>query len=158
MRGALALMACLAVACPAYALEGRVVGVADGDSITVLVGGKGQIKVRLYGIDCLERRQDYGKRARAYTRKALLGKAARIVEIGRDRYGRVLGIVTGPQGEANRALVSAGLAWVYEQYCKRPECAQWRQEQAAAQDARRGLWRDKHAVPPWEWRRGVKRP
>lgn len=51
------------------------------------------------------------------------------------------------------ALVSAGLAWVDDRYCKLPVCDLWRLHQREARAARRGLWADPDPVPPWTWRK-----
>jgi endonuclease YncB( thermonuclease family) len=56
---------------------GEVVGVADGDSITVL-RDKTQVKIRLYGIDCPERRQAFGNRAKQFTAKIVFRKQVKI--------------------------------------------------------------------------------
>lgn len=144
----------LLLCAPAWALSGRVVGVADGDTITVLTADKQQIKVRLYGIDCPEKKQAYGGRAKDFTGAAVFGRHVHVETLGCDRYGRTLGIVSGPDGRIlNRELLVNGLAWVYGRYCKRPECAQWSDDEAAARSARRGLWRHKNPLPPWEWRK-----
>lgn len=144
----------LLLSAPAWALSGLVVGVADGDTITVLTANKQQIKVRLYGIDCPEKRQAYGDRARDFVGSAVFGRDVRVEVLGRDRYGRTLGIVFGPDGRIlNRELLVGGLAWVYKKYCKRPECAQWSDDEAAARSARRGLWKQENPLPPWQWRK-----
>ena len=144
----------LMLSAPAWALSGRVVGVADGDTITVLTSDKQRIKIRLYGIDCPEKRQAYGDRARDFTGAVVFGQDVRVEVLGRDRYGRTLGIVCGPDGRVlNRKLLVSGLAWVYVQYCKRPECMQWYDDEAAARSARRGLWKHGNPLPPWEWRK-----
>lgn len=158
----LLLLFCLFLASPACAtetFEGRVVGVNDGDTITVLAGKAQQIKVRLYGVDCPESKQAYGNQAKAFTATAVFGKVVRVEVSGRDRYGRTLGIVYGPEGSAlNRDLLINGLAWVYERYCVRPECAQWRNDESTARSAQRGLWSDVKLVPPWEFRKSSRRP
>jgi len=149
---ALVLAASLAQA--AGTITGKVVRVADGDTVTVLTPDRQQIKVRLYGIDCPEKRQAYGNRSRQAVASMIAGKTVRVRSMGVDRYGRTLGFIAGPDGEdVNRALVRQGMAWVYTRYCKAPECRTWHRDEAEAQAARRGLWADPHATPPWEWRR-----
>lgn len=148
------LLFLLLLSSPVWALTGRVVGVADGDTITVLTANKQQIKVRLYGIDCPEKRQAYGDRARDFTGAAVFGRDVCVETLGRDRYGRTLGIIFGPDGRVlNRELLANGLAWVYKKYCKRPECVQWHGDEAEARSARRGLWRHENPLPPWVYRK-----
>ncbi len=129
---------------------GRVVGVADGDTITVLHSGK-PVRIRLNGIDSPEKRQAFGKRAKQFTSRLTYGKAVTVKDFGEDRYGRTIADVILPDGRVlNRELVKAGFAWWYRRYAPDDETlAQLEQE---ARGAQRGLWADPHAVPPWEWR------
>ncbi len=129
---------------------GRVVGVADGDTITVLHNGKGE-RIRLHGIDCPEKRQAFGNRAKQFTSNLVFAKTVTVQVVDRDRYGRTVGEVLLPDGRSlNRELVKAGFAWWYWRYAPDDETlAQLEREARAAQ---RGLWADPHAVPPWEWR------
>lgn len=138
----------------AEALEGEVVGISDGDTITVLTPQKHQVKVRLYGIDCPESKQAYGSRARQAASDMVFRRRVSVDVVDRDRYGRTVGIVTAPGGAVlNRELVASGMAWIYTAYCKRPVCDAWRGDEAKARAARRGLWADASPVPPWEFRR-----
>jgi endonuclease YncB( thermonuclease family) len=133
----------------------RVIGITDGDTIKVLTADKQQIKIRLYGIDCPERRQAWGNRAREAASEAVFGKDVYIYPVNTDRYGRVVAIVAAPgQENLNAWLVKSGLAWVYPQYCKRPEiCDRLRALEQEAREDKIGLWADKNPVAPWEWRR-----
>ena len=63
---------------------GRVVGVSDGDTITVLSQGK-PVRIRLHGIDCPEKRQAFGKRARQATSRLVFGKTVTVRDLGKDR-------------------------------------------------------------------------
>lgn len=133
----------------------RVVGVSDGDTITVLHGAQ-DLKVRLYGIDCPEKGQAYGTRAKLFTAQAVFGRDVTVRAVTRDQYGRIVGEVTLPDGASlNRALVEAGFAWWYREYPSDPELATL---EAEARAARRGLWADRSPVPPWEFRSQHRRP
>ena len=91
--------------------SGRVVGVTDGDTITVLHNGRGE-KIRLYGIDCPEKRQAFGSKAKQFTSQLAFGKDVTIVGHGKDKYGRTLGDVILPDGKnLNEELVYNGFAW-----------------------------------------------
>ncbi len=95
---------------------GCVVGVADGDTITVLHNGKGE-RIRLHGIDCPEKRQAFGNRAKQFTSTLVFGKTVTVQILDRDRYGRTVGVVLLPDGRSlNHELVRAGLAWMYRRY------------------------------------------
>ncbi len=125
-------------------------GVSDGDTITVLTKGKGE-RIRLHGIDCPEKRQAFGKRAKQFTSRLVYGKTVTVRDLGQDRYGRTVGEVLLPDGRVlNHELVRAGFAWWYRRYA--PEDETLKQLEAEAGDAKRGLWADAEPVPPWEWR------
>ena len=103
---------------PAYAADftGRVVGVVDGDTIDVLHNGKA-VRVRLYGIDCPEKKQPYGKKAKWFTSDLAFRKTVTVIVKDRDRYGRTIGEVILPNGKSlNRELVRIGYAWWYFKY------------------------------------------
>ncbi len=132
----------------------KVVGVSDGDTITVLHDGKGE-RIRLHGIDCPERRQAFGKRAKQFTSTLVFGETVTVQVVDRDRYGRTVGVVLLPDGRSlNHELVRAGLAWMYRRYTNDQSLSDLEEE---ARVARRGLWADAEPVPPWEWRVMSKR-
>jgi len=129
----------------------KCVGVQDGDTITVLRGGREE-RLRLNGIDCPEKAQPFGTRAKQFTSSQVFGKSVRVVSVDVDRYGRTVADVYTAEGQSvNRELVAAGLAWHYKQYSKDATLARLENE---ARAARRGLWSDLHSIPPWEWRHG----
>ena len=129
--------------------SGRVVGVADGDTITVLVGVEPR-RVRLAGIDAPERGQPFGQRAKQALSRLVFGRTVRVVVRGQDRYGRLLGEVLLPDGASlNERLVKEGWAWHYTRYSKDQRLAE---QEATARRSRRGLWVDPRAMPPWEFR------
>lgn len=145
------LAAALLIAFPIHAEEfsGRVVGVADGDTITVLAGTEPR-RVRLAGIDAPEKGQPFGQRARQATSQLAFGRTVRVVVRGQDRYGRTLGDVILPDGTSlNERLVEDGWAWHYTSYSKGLRLTEL---EAAARRSRRGLWVDPHPVPPWAFR------
>ncbi len=129
---------------------GKVVGVSDGDTIEVMRAGRA-VRVRLNGIDCPESHQAYGTRAKQFTSELVFGKTVAVQIHGTDQYGRILGEVILPDGRSlNRELVRNGYAWWYRRYSNDPVLQQLEDE---ARRARRGLWRDRNPVPPWEFRR-----
>ncbi len=129
-------------------------GVSDGDTITVMHNGKGE-RIRLHGIDCPEKRQAFGNRAKQFTSTLVFGKTVTVQVMDRDRYGRTVGEVLLPDGRSlNRELVRAGFAWWYRRYA--PDDETLDQLEHEARGTQRGLWADPHAVPPWEWRRRRK--
>jgi endonuclease YncB( thermonuclease family) len=148
----LALIVFLLLPCPVWAWSGKVIGVADGDTITVLRDKQPQ-KIRLYGIDCPEKRQSFGKKAKQFTSQLVFGKLVDVEPVAIDRYGRTVAFVQVESVLVNEELIKKGLGWVYVRYCKLPLCVEWQGLQLAAQAEKRGLWEDSDHVPPWEFRR-----
>jgi endonuclease YncB( thermonuclease family) len=134
----------------AAAFRGRVVGITDGDTITVLHDGRPEV-VRLHGIDAPEKGQPFGMRAKQFTAGLAFGQTVLVRVKDRDRYGRAVGEVTLPDGRSlNQELVRAGYAWWFRRYSGDVRLATL---EARACTGRLGLWVDPHPVPPWEWRR-----
>lgn len=145
----------------AHAFPAEVLSVYDGDSITARRVGPvrkkpDKIRVRIYGIDCPELGQPYGNEARELTARILDGRTVEIVPAQKGKsYKREVGgiVLLRDMLVIQDALVSAGLAWVDDRFCKLPVCDLWRLHQREARAARRGLWADESPVPPWTWRK-----
>jgi endonuclease YncB( thermonuclease family) len=129
--------------------QGEVVGVSDGDTISVMHHGKGE-KVRLYGIDCPEKSQAFGKRAKQFTSDMVFGKTVEVKPVTTDRYGRTIAWVYVNGSSLNEDLLTAGLAWHYKRYSSESHLAEL---EIGARRQKVGLWSDPHAVPPWDFRR-----
>ncbi len=138
-------------------LVGKVVAIADGDTLTLLTAERQQIKVRLAEIDTPERSQPYGKRARQALSDLAFGQQATVESNEKDRYGRVIGRVYVNGVDINRELVSSGAAWVYRQYNRDKSLLA---VEADARVAKRGLWSlpEAERIAPWDWRKGTKAP
>ena len=136
----------------------RVLSVHDGDSLRLRRTNGEDMAVRLYGVDCPELGQPHGDAARELTRR-MVGRSVIVRPTGGKSWRREVAVVLLHDGRSlQAALVEAGLAWVDDRFCRRPECDDWRQAQARARAARRGLWADAAPVPPWQWRRAKKAP
>jgi endonuclease YncB( thermonuclease family) len=137
----------LGVAFTMAAFEARVVGVVDGDTVDVLRIDRHKERVRLQGIDAPEPGQPYGTQAKQALAGLVVGSPVTVLPTGRDRAGRLLADLQLSDGRSVRAeLVQQGMAWLLR---KDPPLAAL---EAAAREARRGLWADRRPVPPWEWR------
>jgi endonuclease YncB( thermonuclease family) len=144
-----------AFSCSAWAdFTGKVVAVADGDTLTVLVDGR-QVKVHLAEIDAPELKQPFGQRSRQSLADLCFGKDAVVREARRDRYGRTIGRVECSGTDASAEQVRLGLAWVYQRNRESTSPLYFLED--AAQRSHEGLWADKSPAPPWRWRRGEKR-
>ncbi len=127
----------------------------DGDTLKVLRDGTNDVTIRLSGIDCPEKRQAFGQRARQAASDLSFGKMVTVKEQGKDRYGRTLGEVMLPDGRSlNHELVRMGMAWWYEKYA--PQDAELQKLEKQARTARVGLWADPAPVPPWVYRKQRK--
>lgn len=134
----------------AQTFTGQVVSIADGDTLTVLVDGNRQVKVRLAEIDAPEKKQPFGTRSRQALGDLCFRKPAEIKTQTIDRYGRTVARVKCAGRDANADQVRTGMAWVYDRYVTDRSLYA---VQAEAKAARRGLWADAAPVPPWDWRR-----
>lgn len=144
-------------AADARIFEALVVGVSDGDTVTVLTENKRQVKVRLYGIDCPESKQAFGTRAKQFTSRLVFKRWVNVNAVDKDRYGRTVGVITTRDGVVlNQELVANGLAWVYKAHCKGSVCKRWKRVEKSARMNRVGLWSDPNAVPPWEFRKAKR--
>ncbi|SFM82217.1 thermonuclease family protein [Nitrosomonas communis] len=128
---------------------GRVVGVSDGDTITILDDRKQKIKVRLAEIDTPESAQPYGSRAKQELSRLVYGKTVSVKVQDTDRYGRKVGRVYTDDIDANAEMVRLGAAWAYRKYASDQNL--YALERRARQN-RAGLWSlEAQQVPPWEW-------
>ena len=152
-----ALLALASLATSAADLTGKVVGISDGDTLTLLVpDGTSfkQVKVRLGEIDTPESKQPYGTRARQTLSDLAYNQQARVVVQDTDRYGRTVGRVYVGAVDVNAEMVKQGAAWAYRQYLKDQSLLKL---EADAKAAKRGLWGlpEAERCPPWDWRKGT---
>lgn len=157
----IAVMGLASAVANAQMLAGKVVGVTDGDTITVLDARQVQHKVRLSGIDAPERRQAFGQRARETLSKMVFSRLVEVEFEKTDRYDRILGKIWVNGRDVNLAMVQAGMAWHYKQYARDQSREDRRLYDLAEQQARDsglGLWADRDPTPPWAWRREARKP
>ena len=139
---------------PAFGITGRVVRVADGDTVSVLDGSNTQHKIRLHGIDTPERNQRHGKKSWDALSDMVSGRNVGVVVLGRDSYGRSNGTVYLGERNINLAMVAAGHAWWYRYYA--PDDRLLEAAEGKARAAKLGLWAEPDPMPPWDWRRQQK--
>lgn len=149
----LLLFAFIATTADAATITGKVVGVTDGDTITVLTPLNEQLKVRLTEIDAPEKDQPYGHTSKQSLSELAFDKDVTVETDSKDQYGRTLGRVFVGQTDVNLQLVKNGAAWAYKQYLK-DEAIQKAEDEA--RKAKTGLWalQPDQIMPPWEWRHG----
>ena len=130
-------------------VQGRVVAIADGDSLEIRTDDQPRVGVRLFGIDAPEGRQASGRQARDALKQEIQGRLIEIRVVETDQYGRLVGDLYCDGIWINEIQVARGWAWHYTRYSDHPALARAERE---ARDTRRGLWRDPHPTPPWIWR------
>ncbi len=140
----------LATVCSAEYLDNlKIKKIVDGDTVHVFF--KDQIyKVRLTEIDAPERDQPFGSDSTNFLKQLLKDRRVDIDISGTDKYGRKLGRLYWRGKDINRELVSAGYAWVYDQYVTDNS---FYEDQSKARENRLGLWSDLKPVEPWNWRK-----
>ena len=148
----LAMFMCVCT-CSGEVLHGRVVRVADGDTITVLDAANTQHKIRFHGIDAPEKGQAFGKLAGKFLAGLVAGRDVSVEYTKRDRYGRIVGTIFCDGCDINLEMLKAGYAWHYKYYDSNPIYAAAESE---ARAAHRGLWQDKNPIVPHEFRKAKK--
>jgi endonuclease YncB( thermonuclease family) len=133
--------------------SGTVVGISDGDTLTVLNADKRQVKIRLVEIDAPESKQAFGTQSKQSLSDICFKKPVVVDDHGTDKYKRTLGRLTCDGIDANTEQVKRGMAWAYKQYLTDQSIADL-EEQAKAAGV--GLWADAEPTPPWEFRHGGK--
>lgn len=135
-------------------IEGKVVRISDGDTITILVDGNKQERIRLHGIDCPESNQDFGQVAKKFTSDLCFGQRVAVEVRDVDRYGRIVGVVYNTDNvNVNLALLENGLAWHYTAY---DQSLAFSAAEKKARLNKQGLWSHKDAIAPWEFRKRKK--
>lgn len=160
----------LCTAAHAETLSGKVVGVSDGDTITVLDADFQQHKIRLSGIDAPEKKQPFGQRSKEHLSQLVFDKAVAVEWNKLDRYKRTIGKVMVADSSCTKvncpktidvglSQITVGLAWWYRKYA-REQIEEDRQRyefaESEAKARRAGLWSENESVPPWEWRHARK--
>lgn len=130
-----------------------VVGISDGDSLTVRCGKAGayeRVRVRVAAIDAPERRQAYSQKARQNLSGLCYRQEAELRVLSKDRFGRTVADVRCKGQDVARVQVAQGMAWVAPGYAQRHGFLYKLQDQA--QRKRLGLWAQKKPTPPWAFR------
>jgi len=156
IKAVLILLAlCLPVIAQTRTITGKVVGVTDGDTITVLDASRQQHKIRLDGIDAPESSQAFGQRAKESLSDLVFGKTVTVTSTKTDRYGRIVGKVMLDGRDINLEQIKRGMAWFFRKYAhelSRDDARAYEQAEADAIAKRRGLWSEPGPIAPWELR------
>ena len=134
-------------------VSGKVMKVSDGDTLTIVNADKKLVKIRLYGIDSPETKQEFGIKSKEFLSGQINGKYVTVDVIDIDRYKRSFGRIFLDDLDINKIMVENGYAWVYSQYCKISKRTEWEQLQETAKLEKRGLWQENNPTPTWKWRK-----
>ena len=144
------------LALPAHAdISGRVVGVSDGDTLTVLDVDQVQHKVRLAGIDAPEKKQAFGQKSKEALSDCAYGQQVEVQGSKLDRHGRLIGKVLVQEQDCNLRQIRLGMAWHYKLYMKEQALEDrvlYTNEENLARNNKLGLWSDPNPVAPWDFR------
>jgi len=150
------LLVTLATPLGAAELDGSIVGVADGDTVTLLDASKTQHRIRIDGIDAPERTQPHGQRARQSLAALAHGRSARADCPKVDRYGRAVCRVIVDGVDVGLEQIRRGYAWHYVKYAheqRAADRASYSRAESEARSASAGLWSFSDPIPPWDYRR-----
>lgn len=142
---------------------GRVVYVEDGDTLTVLVTGNQQLKIRLSSIDAPETAhtnkergrvgQPYSENSQRYLSSLAKGRLVDLQCFELDRHERSVCEIFVDGQSVNRAMVAQGFAWAnvsaHGRYLRDKTLPAL---EATARQNHAGLWAGVAPVAPWEWR------
>jgi endonuclease YncB( thermonuclease family) len=137
-------------------LQGKVVSVADGDTITVLDVNKTQFKIRLQGIDAPEKAQAFGEKSKQSLHDMVHGKTVQVSFTKNDKYGRIVGKVFLDTQDICHQQIKSGLAWHYKKYQNeqpQEDRDTYSASELKAQSQKLGLWSEPLPIPPWDFRK-----
>jgi micrococcal nuclease len=130
---------------------GKVIAIKDGDTVVVIDSLNTQTTLRLAEVDCPEKNQPFGTKAKQFTSDQVYLKTIKYVITDTDRYGRSIAMIYYDNNKYLSAeIIRSGMGWHYKKYSKSIELAEIEIE---AQKAKRGLWIDKNAISPSDWRK-----
>ena len=153
-------LAVLTATTNAGTLTGRVVGIADGDTLTLLDATNTQHKIRLSGIDSPEKGQPFGQACKKSLSDLAYDRVAAVESNKLDRYGRVIGKVLVNSQDVNLEQVRRGCGWHYKKYQNEQildDRLSYNAAEESARVSRVGLWADNEPMPPWDWRKARRK-
>ena len=133
-------------------LTGIVVGTKDGDTVVVLDGLNHQTTLRLAEVDCPEKNQPFGTKAKQFTSDQIYLKKIKYIVTDTDRYGRSIAMIyyDNDNKYLSAEIIKAGMGWHYKRYSTSTKLANF---EVKAKKDKIGLWVDNNPIAPWEWRK-----
>jgi len=139
--------------------EGLIINVVDGDTVHLLNDNQEKLKVRLHHIDAPELDQYYGKESKFVLEQLILNKKVTVISDKKDKYKRLLGVISLDEVDVNLEMIKAGAAWHFKKYAKfdqsKDQYLIYDENEYQAKLKKIGLWKEK-AISPWLWRKNKK--
>jgi micrococcal nuclease len=135
-------------------LNGKVIKIVDGDTFDVLTDAQTTIRIRMNGIDCPERKQDYYQVCKDALSEYIFGKKVQLITHGKDKYTRTIADVFYKKENINLTMIKNGFAWHYKKYSSDPAMTK---AEIKARAAKIGLWQMNNAIAPWNFRKLKKK-
>ena len=135
--------------------EAKVVGITDGDTLTVLTPNKEEVRIRLYGVDAPERKQAFGTKSKEFLASLVFGQTVIVLPVGRDLYGRTIAKLFYNGRDVGLTCIEYGYCWWYKDYAKKEILYKKAQDKACKQEL--GLWSENKPIEPWKFRKDKKR-
>jgi micrococcal nuclease len=139
--------------------EGVVINVVDGDTVHLLNDNQEKLKVRLHHIDAPELDQSYGKESKFALEQLILNKKVTVISDKKDKYKRLLGVISLDEMDVNLEMIKSGAAWHFKKYAKFDQASDqymiYDKNEHQAKLKKTGLWKEK-AISPWLWRKNKK--
>jgi micrococcal nuclease len=130
--------------------SGKAIKIVDGDTFDLLTEEKKTLRIRMNGIDCPERKQDYYQAAKNALSNYIFNKEMSLVTNGHDRNKRVIATIFCNGENINLAMIRSGYAWHYKKYSADTSFAEAEKQ---ARLNKKGLWSMNNPVAPWEFRK-----
>lgn len=135
-------------------IRAKIIAVKDGDTVVALLENNQKETLRLAEVDCPENRQPFGKNAKQFTSSQVFGQSVVFYSVGKDRYRRTIAkIFYSNEKYLSAEIIKAGFGWWYYQASKDTRLKEY---ETRARKRKLGLWQDKNAVSPWEFRKAKK--
>lgn len=129
----------------------KIIGIKDGDTVVALLADKTQETLRLAEVDCPEKKQPFGNKAKQFTSSKVFGKEVIFYRIKKDRYRRTIAkIFYDDDKYLSAEIIKSGYGWWYFKASKN---LQLKEFEIVAKNKKRGLWADKNAISPWDFRK-----
>lgn len=132
----------------------KVIGIKDGDTFVLLIDGKEQT-IRLAHIDCPEKKQPFGNKAKQFASDICFGKYVIVINNHKfDRNKRLIAeLILSDGRNINKEILRNGLAWHFKKYSDSNEYAVLEMQ---ARSNKLGVWSEPNPIAPWDWRKGMR--